>query len=143
MDASAYFETDPWTEIEKTVRSGALGHIAAIAVQVTCPPGTLDTVVQEWQQRLDTLLGAPTATDVRHVEGASSLLARYRGNIIVRLFADEGADGPVSSFEIVGTEGLLIWKPDVHPLARLRLAGRDEIAFAHPYAASLAQEAAL
>ena len=33
MDASAYFETDPWTEIEKTVRSGALGPIAEIAVQ--------------------------------------------------------------------------------------------------------------
>jgi hypothetical protein len=143
MNASAYFETDPWTETVQIVRRGSLGPLAAIAVQVTCPPGALDTVVEAWERRWESLLGAPIGMDKQHAEGVVSLLARYSGNIIVRLFADEGTDGPVSNFEIVGTEGLLIWKPDVHPLARLRLSGRDEIAFAHPYAASLAQEAAL
>lgn len=137
MNPNSYFENDPWSQMIQDVRSGSVGKVVALAVQAICAPGHADRASQEWQARLTALLGPPQDNDLLRNGPALSVLQRYKGPVIVRLFIDEGPGGPLSNIEIVGSEGLLVWKPDVHPLSVVTSSTGVDLMAEHAYAAEL------
>ena len=137
MNANSYFEDDPWVRLAGEVHGGSVGRVVAVAVQAICMPDRLDHTLQAWRARLESLLGPPADSDLLRNGEALSLLLRYEGAVIGRIFVDGGAGSPLSNVEIVGTEGLLIWKPDVHPLAFITSGAGVELSVEHAYAAAL------
>jgi hypothetical protein len=140
MNSQSYFEIDPWTYAVSKIRDGLVGIVKAAAVQVVCPPGSLESTTAEWQVKLNDLLGQPAHHDEFRNSKAISTILQYDGHAIVRLFVDEGIGEPVSNFEIVGTDGLLVWKPDVCALSVVRTSTGQKASYEHPYADLLEKE---
>jgi hypothetical protein len=140
MNSESYFENEPWECAVEQVRTGCVGELAAVSVQAVCRTGESETTADEWQSRLEGLLGPPAHHDVQRSGGALSVLARHNGPVIVRMFFDESDGGPVHNFEIVGTKGLMIWKPDVRALSVLKTEQEFSISCDHPYATALRKE---
>jgi hypothetical protein len=139
VNPDSYFENDPWAHLLKEVKRDAVGKVVAVNIQAGCLAGNLDRTVQEWQTRLDSLLGQPERHDVLRNGPAVSLLLRYSGPVIGRVFVDERADSPFANVEIVGAEGLLVWKPDVHALSVITSAKGIELAVEQAYAVELTE----
>lgn len=137
MNSNSYFEDDPWSRLVGEVRGGSVGRVVAVAVQAIGMPDQLDQTLQAWRARLESLLGPPADSDLLRNEQALSLLLRYEGPVIGRIFVDGSTGSPLSNVEIVGTEGLLVWKPDVHPLAFITSGAGVELSVEHAYAAAL------
>ncbi len=137
MNSNSYFEDDPWTHIVAEVRGGSVGRVVAVAVQAICMPDQLDQTLQAWRSRLEPLLGPPGDSDLLRNEQARSLLLHYEGPVIGRIFVDCCFGPPLSNVEIVGTEGLLVWKPDVHPLAFITSGAGVELSVEHAYVTAL------
>jgi hypothetical protein len=137
VNPNSYFENDPWSQMIEGVSSGSVGRVVALAVQAICAPGQMDRTFQDWQTRLAALLGPPLNSDLLRNGPALSVLQRYDGPVIVRLFIDEGPAAPMSNIEIVGSEGLLVWKPDVHPLSVVTSSTGTELMAEHAYAVEL------
>ena len=142
MNLDLYFETDPWSHAVEMSQKGKLGQIAAFGVQVACAPGALEETLEQWQNRLKELFGQPKTCDKIAGGRAVSLLLRYDGPVIGRVFIDQNADEPFSNFEIVGADALLIWKPNVCALSTVTTPGKQFTLYQHPYPVSLAKEVA-
>ena len=127
MNPKSLFADDPWFHALQEVKDGEIGSVKAVSVLAHCAPGQLAQSAGEWQSRLDAAFGQPVNRDVLRHGHALSELVRYEGPIIGRLFIDEATIEPNSNFELVGTDGLLLWKPDVHPLSILVVHNRIEI----------------
>ncbi len=139
MKRDSHFGNEPWARMVEEVRGGAIGRVAAVAVQAVCLPGQIAQVLGEWRSRLDALLGPPIRSDLVRNGLALSLLLRYEGPVIGRIFVDESAGAPAANVEIVGEEGLLVWKPDVRALSIITSAGGTEVSAGHAYATGLAE----
>jgi len=140
VNPNSCFEDDPWTRLVAEVRGGSVGRVVAVAVQAICLPDQLDQTLQAWQSRLEPLLGPPLDSDLLRNEQARSLLLRYEGPVLGRVFID-GCGGPsLSNVEIVGADGLMVWKPDVHPLAFVTSRAGAELSYEHAYAVALQED---
>lgn len=140
MNPNSYFEDDPWTHIVAEVRGGSVGRVVAVEVQAICMPDQLDQTLQGWRSHLELLLGPPVDSELLRNEQARSLLLRYEGPVLGRVFID-GCGGPsLSNVEIVGTDGLLVWKPDVRPLAFIISSAGAELSAEHAYAVALQED---
>lgn len=140
MDKNAYFETDPWSNAVETVEKGLLGNIVAVSIKVVCESGKISGAVNDWQSKLDTLLGQPANRDVLQNQNAVSILLKYQNGVIARVFIDDSYGETTTDFEIVGTGSLLIWKPDVHALSILSSSNGQEAIYEHPFPDSLKKE---
>ena len=140
MNLDLYFETDPWSHAIEMVHSGELGRIATFGVQAACVPGALEETLEQWLNRLNELFGQPKTCDKLAGERAASLLLRYDGHVIGRVFIDQSADEPFSNFELAGTDALLIWKPDVCAFSTVSTPGKQRSLYQHPYPVSLSKE---
>jgi hypothetical protein len=137
MNPESCFETDPWSYAAGLVKAGSLGAIKALAVQATVEKGLRVSAIERWQACLIDLLGTPEQSDVLETESATSILLRFPGSAIVRLFFDEGPGEPVCTFELVADLGLLVWRPDIHRLSWMQTPERSEAVHEHPYATAL------
>jgi hypothetical protein len=117
MSLDAFFGNDPWSNAVELVRKGTIGSTRAAAVQAVCPKGAAEKAAQEWRSKMDAVFGTPVESDTITGGSAVSVLLKYDGPVIVRLFVDEGPGQPVANFELVGTGGLLVWKPERYPLS--------------------------
>ena len=142
MNLDLYFETDPWSHAVEIVQKGGLGKIAAFGIQAACTPGAFEETFEQWQNRLKELFGEPEVCNKIAAERAISMLLRYDGPVIGRVFIDQSADEPFYNFEIVGTDALLIWKPDVCALSTVTTPGKQFTLYQHPYPTSLSKEVA-
>lgn len=140
MDFSLYFENDPWSHAVEMIDNGELGQIVTFGVQAACVPGALEETLKQWLNRLNELFGQPKSCDKLASELAVSLLLRYDGPVIGRVFIDQNADEPFSNFELVGDKALVIWKPDVCALSTVITSGKQHTMYQHPYAPSLLKE---
>ena len=86
------------------------------------------------------MFGEPASCDKLVCDNAVSLLLRYTGPVVGRVFIDKNADEPFSNFELAGTDALLIWKPDVCALSTVTVSGKQHSLFQHSYPAALGQE---
>ena len=143
MNADSYFETDPWLYAAEAVQKDSLGRIVAFAVQSSCRSGEMEHALREWRLRIEELFGPHKTCDKLQSEHAISLLLRYDGPVIGRVFIDQSSDDPFCNFEIVGTDALLIWKPDVCALSTLRTANRQQTVYQHAYPTVLGKGAPL
>ena len=107
MDPDSCFESAPWEFAAGRIRDGQLGRVVAASVQETCTTGELAAAAGQWEDRFRLLFGEPVSCDRLESENAMSVLLRYEGARIVRLFFDREAREHVCNFEIVGTAGLL------------------------------------
>ena len=137
MDPNSYFETDPWTFAVERIGEKDLGELRAISIQVEGAGDSLAQVAGQWLSRLESLCPSPIRQDVQQNDRTMSILLEYSGPLLARIFIDAGPGPSVTSFECVGTRGLMIWKPDVHRLSVLYTDGKSRITVEHPYAASL------
>ena len=143
MNAAAYFETDPWEQLMSLSGKGRLGRVVCIAVQMVCSPGAIVEAEELWRERVGGILGKLLRSDAIRTKTATSLIARYHGNALFRLFIDEGKGVRVTDFEVVGTEALLVWKPDVRTLSRISTENGDIHVFDHASADSMSHGGAL
>lgn len=141
MNPNSYFEEDPWARLVTEVHGGAAGKIVAIAVQAICTPDQIDQTLQTWRSRFESLLGPPVDSDLLQNKQAQSLLLRYEVPAVGRVFIDACGGPALSNVEIVGTDGLLLWKPDVHPLAFITSSTGTELSAEHAYAVALQEGA--
>jgi hypothetical protein len=139
MNPACYFETDPWDQAVAMVAAGRIGRIAAVSVQQTCTGDDLEDALRKWTSRLEAMLGAaPIRSDTIRVPGAISTISRYHPDVVVRIFLDDAGPASSSSFELVGSRSLLVWKPDVRLLSAITTGGKTTLCADHPYAATLA-----
>jgi hypothetical protein len=143
MNADSYFENDPWSYTVEKLQEGLLGQAAGICIQATCRPGKFQETLQLWQTRLTTLFGRPENSHRLDTEGVTSLLLRFPGPVIARIFLDEGTSEEVSNFEVAGTCALLVWKPSACVLSTVRTKDKTTILYEHPYGTTLAKEVRL
>ena len=122
------------------INNGELGQIAAFGVQAACASDALEEKLEQWLNRLNRLFGQPQTCDKLAGERAVSLLLRYDGPVIGRVFIDRNADAPFSNFEIVGGKALLIWKPEVCALSKVTTPDKTVTLYQHPYPVALAME---
>ncbi len=140
MNANSYFENDPWSYSVEKLREGLLGRAAGVCIQATCRQGKLQETLQFWQTRLTSLFGRPENSHQIQAEGVTSIVLRFPGPVLARIFLDEGISEEVSNFEIAGTRALLVWKPSVCALSTLKTESKTTTLYEHPYATALAKE---
>ena len=122
------------------VKGGELGRIVTASIQEYGVAGPLESKKQVWIERWEALLGKVEEVSENSVESAVSVLIAFENGAIVRLFIDTLDEEPVTNFEIVGTERLLIWKPDVRALSVTRTERTCDHSYAHLFAADLRTE---
>ncbi len=111
----------PWTIAEKSIRNHALGTLATISVQAVLPASRqadesdCQAWLSTWRKRLADLIGEEhDAQEISNPRAASAIIAYDHGHgPIVRLFVDQslGHESGWLSFEIIGTEQSLIYRP--------------------------------
>lgn len=126
MKAEWYFECAPWDKVCAEIRATE-GVEAIECVSVQC----VDTAqaqqrAQAWEQRLQQLLGSPVQRSVLTADKAVSVLVRYPGNVIARIFADAQSTEAYDNFEVTTRKALYVWKPSSHPQARFESAQGSE-----------------
>lgn len=116
MNRDIYFDIDPWTYLCGLVKSGSLTDIKLISVQCTCVSGKSEDTYREWKFRLADLFSEPIRIDEMIFEKVISAIIAYPGNRIARIFIDDSAEEQIENIELVTTNQLIVWKPNVHPL---------------------------
>lgn len=112
MNERLTFEEHPWKRACSEIAEQELGKIEQIIIQCVCPGGTIKTVQQEWQKRVEQLAGTAQTFDLRECTRAISGIGVFGdNNTIVRMFFDDGAQDICDNFEIITEKALLIWKP--------------------------------
>ena len=139
MKAELFFQTDPWAEAKRLADAGEFGRIASIGISEICADADLETAKQRWLDRLQELLGKPVSSDTVSCPQALSVLLRYDGPAVVRIFLDRSEGGPVSTFEIVGTDSLVVYKPDLGALSIINTDGATTRVLQHEYSDSLSR----
>jgi|WetSurMetagenome_2_1015567.scaffolds.fasta_scaffold989298_2 hypothetical protein len=140
MNADSYFENDPWSYTVEKLREGLLGQAAGVCIQATCRPGKIQETLRLWQTRLTALFGPPENSHQLQVEGVISILLRFPGPVIARIFLDEGTSQEVSNFEIAGTRALLVWKPSGCALSTMQTKDKTTTLYEHPFPTALGRE---
>lgn len=140
MDWKLYFETEPWSYAVGMINNGDLGSVSTFGIQAACAADALDQTLEQWQTRLNQLFGQPVVCDKLAGEHAVSLLLRYDGPVVGRVFIDRNADAPFCNFEIVGAKALLLWKPEVCALSKVTTPDKTVMLYQHPCLESLAKE---
>ena len=137
MNAELLFESDPWSEAKRLAEAGEFGRIASIGISEICDGGDVEGAEERWLARLNELLGEPESTDAVRCSKAVSILLRYREPAVVRLFLDGSEGVPVYTFEIVGTDRLVVYKPDLGALSITNADGGVSRVLRHEYADNL------
>ena len=141
MNPEFYFECHPHQWLRDNIRRQTVGPTTAVAIQQTCPPDApLDQTCRTWRAWLEDLFGPPETTEQTDCDLSTSLLLRYPGPIIVRIFLDRAPGPELCNLEIVGRDGLIVWKPGSTPLSVIHHNGAAEVCCQHPYADSLTKE---
>ena len=140
MNPESFFETTPWQYAHDRITNGDLGSIIAVGVQEILPVNSIDTRIEFWKAQFCSLFDGEEAVHKLENRQTISMLMRYPGPVLIRLFLEQQDHQPVSNFEVVGTKALLVWKQDGFNLATVNTAGETEISFGHPYAVTLGQQ---
>ena len=109
-----YFEILPWDYIVSEIHTRKLGKIAAINVFGPCFPESLPKSGEEWKEKIVRELGEPKSWDVLLNGKALTAIGKFAKDEIVRLFFYEADGDAIVSFEIVTTNSLIVWRPDMH-----------------------------
>ena len=137
MNPEFYFDDHPWDYAVGKIKSDSIGKLVAASVHEMCVTAKLDNRLAHWQNEFGVLLGEASSVDVQGSTLVKSALLRYESEAIVRLFLEGGATvDSIRSFEFVGSRGLLVWKPDVHPLSIHQFGSDSNVLYEHPYPAT-------
>ena len=137
MNPTFYIATDPWSEAVALAKKGELGRIVAGSVQEYCISEPVADRKASWIERWEEVLGSHRFIHALEVGDAASVLLTFTDDAIVRIFIDSTPGDPVVNFEMVGTERLLIWKPDVRALSITQSASECHHTYSHDYAVDL------
>lgn len=115
MNASYYFEDDPWDRACQTVFIDETPKdVVEITIQCTCSQGKMAEVLMHWTERLASLLGEYEAESEDKTSRAIAVIRMYCSGTIVRIFIDEAPDVS-ENFEISTLNKLILWRPDSNP----------------------------
>ena len=141
MNPESYFECHPHQWLSENIRSQTVGPTVAVTIQQAGPPELpLEQTCRAWRAWLEDLFGPPEAGEETASDLSISLLARYPGPVIVRVFLDRAPGGELCNLEIVGRDGLLVWKPGSTPIAVIHHDHAAELCCQHPYADALRKD---
>ena len=138
MNGACYFETTPWARICEEIRTQeGLSQIVSVSIQTACADPDLEAALSLWKSRLEEILGPAQRTDILQSQHAVSVLQRYSGNAIVRIFLDGPTSDCCENFEIVTRQALYIWKPNSRPQAHIERHGQLSCICSQAYSCDL------